>query len=380
MEAGKGRTGLQSTNVTNLARRGKGGTYYARVRVNGAQKCRSLDTRTFSVARLRLGDVEKEMRAAAAPRPPRGAGARKKETSVDRFIRIYVERTHLDSSLAPNSKLRRNIAVKAILKTWADLPERDARRVTVPDCQSWAARALREGTGFVAPNARTVRTGMSVSAYNKCVDALRAVFEIARELGVVYKNPAASISKGRARQRRLDLPSPGQFQALVRSIAGAGSRWSKDCADMARFLAFSGARLREATALRWSDVDFARGRLAIAGTKSEGSERSVPISPPLAALIAEMRARRGVEPAGAPILRVRECLGALESACRKCGITTLTHHDLRHLFATSCIESGVDVPTVSRWLGHSDGGALAMKIYGHLRQEHSDAQAARVRF
>jgi integrase len=53
---------------------------------------------------------------------------------------------------------------------------------------------------------------------------------------------------------------------------------------------------------------------------------------------------------------------------------------LRHLFATRCIESGVDIPTVSRWLGHKDGGALAMKTYGHLRREHSIAQAQRVSF
>lgn len=33
----------------------------------------------------------------------------------------------------------------------------------------------------------------------------------------------------------------------------------------------------------------------------------------------------------------------------------ITHHDLRHLSATTCIESGVDVPTVARWLGHRDG-------------------------
>jgi integrase len=62
------------------------------------------------------------------------------------------------------------------------------------------------------------------------------------------------------------------------------------------------------------------------------------------------------------------------------GIEKLTHHDLRHLFATICIESGVDIPTVSRWLGHKDGGALAMKTYGHLRVEHSLAQAQRVSF
>jgi len=71
---------------------------------------------------------------------------------------------------------------------------------------------------------------------------------------------------------------------------------------------------------------------------------------------------------------------ALESACKKVGAKRLTHHDLRHLFATRCIEAGVDIPTVSRWLGHKDGGALAMKTYGHLRDEHSQAIAAKVTF
>jgi integrase len=58
----------------------------------------------------------------------------------------------------------------------------------------------------------------------------------------------------------------------------------------------------------------------------------------------------------------------------------ITHHDLRHLFATRCIESGVDIPTVSRWLGHKDGGALAMRVYGHLRDAHSADMAKRVTF
>jgi integrase len=74
------------------------------------------------------------------------------------------------------------------------------------------------------------------------------------------------------------------------------------------------------------------------------------------------------------------CPKALENACKKVGAKRLTHHDLRHLFATRCIEAGVDIPTVSRWLGHKDGGALAMKTYGHLRDEHSQAMAAKVTF
>jgi hypothetical protein len=40
----------------------------------------------------------------------------------------------------------------------------------------------------------------------------------------------------------------------------------------------------------------------------------------------------------------------------------------------------VDITTVSRWLGHKDGGALAMKTYGHLRDQHSAAMAQKVTF
>jgi integrase len=77
---------------------------------------------------------------------------------------------------------------------------------------------------------------------------------------------------------------------------------------------------------------------------------------------------------------VHECQKAMDRAAGKVGMARITHHDLRHLFATRCIESGVDIPTVSRWLGHKDGGALAMRVYGHLRDQHSVEMAKRVSF
>ncbi len=80
------------------------------------------------------------------------------------------------------------------------------------------------------------------------------------------------------------------------------------------------------------------------------------------------------------VMRVMECEKSITSACKKLGIARFTHHDLRHLFATRCIEAGVDIPTVSRWLGHKDGGALAMRVYGHLRDEHSTTMAQKVIF
>ena len=80
------------------------------------------------------------------------------------------------------------------------------------------------------------------------------------------------------------------------------------------------------------------------------------------------------------VLKVREAQKAMDRAFAELAMARFTHHDLRHYFATICIESGVDIPTVARWLGHKDGGVLAMRIYGHLRNEHSIAAAKKVSF
>jgi len=372
--------GWERTNVTNLLRNGQSGTYYARVKVNGKQKWKSLKTSLFSVAKLRLADFEAQVRSKSAVATGDAPASKGEEASMTRFIAICRQRTENDSSLARATKTRRETAMKAIMKTWPDLASRDVRRVTPTDCQQWAIRALREGTGFIAPKAKTVRKGMSPGALNKCIEVLTAVFEIARENGVIYENPAKTIDKTPIKTKRLELPTNAQFHALVKAIAGAGSRASQDCADMVRFLAYSGTRLAEATALRWSQVDLAKKQILVAGTKTESSYRTVPIIQPLADLLGEIRGRRGDEPADATVLAIRECKGALRTACSALKTKKLVHHDLRHFFATRCIESGVDIPTVSRWLGHSDGGALAMRTYGHLRQEHSQAQAAKVNF
>jgi integrase len=93
-----------------------------------------------------------------------------------------------------------------------------------------------------------------------------------------------------------------------------------------------------------------------------------------------MRETRSDEPVSSKVFLVQHSEGSMTRAAKKIGMARITHHDLRHFFATISIESGVDIPTVSRWLGHKDGGALAMRTYGHLRREHSVAQAQKVSF
>jgi hypothetical protein len=42
--------------------------------------------------------------------------------------------------------------------------------------------------------------------------------------------------------------------------------------------------------------------------------------------------------------------------------------------------SGIDFMTIARWVGHKDGGILIGKVYGHLSNEHAQAQATRLNF
>ena len=155
-------------------------------------------------------------------------------------------------------------------------------------------------------------------------------------------------------------------------------------AGLVEFLAYGGFRKNEAAHVIWADCDFDKGEIVVRGNPETGTKNSeirrVPMIPDMRSLLERLRQKRRDAKPERAVMRVRECQGAINRACRNLKIPRFTHHDLRHLFATRCIESGVDIPTVSRWLGHKDGGALAMKVYGHLRDSHSVNMAQKVTF
>ena len=257
----------------------------------------------------------------------------------------------------------------ALAKSWPGLDETEVRKITQLACKEWAS---------------TYGKKASPTNYNNTIALLRHVFAIAVEVGVLYGNPAAVLKRAAIRGKEIALPSMDKFNALIAEMRVGHGRDSMNCADFASGLAFTGCRISEARAMAWRDVDFDAGEIVVRGDSETGTKnwelRRVPLIPDACVLFQRMRSERPAEPLDAKVFRVGECQKALDRACKKVGAERITHHDLRHLFATRCIESGVDIPTVSRWLGHKDGGALAMKTYGHLRREHSIAQAQRVTF
>ena len=257
----------------------------------------------------------------------------------------------------------------ALQKSWTGLAEREVRKITPNECSDWAAKFAKTA---------------SPTRFNNTLAALRHVCEVAVGAGVIYRNPAAKLKRIRIRSKQLALPSRAEFSELVKIIQRGRGRYSRSCAEFVQGLAFTGLRKSEAAAIEWRDLLFKVDEIVVKGDPETGTKnwevRRVPMIPEARALFVRMRSERGHEPATAKVFRVRESQKAIDAACRKLGIGRVTHHDLRHLFATTSIEAGIDIPTVSRWLGHKDGGALAMKTYSHLRNEHSTEQAKKVRF
>ena len=56
------------------------------------------------------------------------------------------------------------------------------------------------------------------------------------------------------------------------------------------------------------------------------------------------------------------------------GLEHIRFHDLRHTFATTALQNGVDVKTVSSMLGHYDAG-FTLRTYTHATRQKQDEAA-----
>jgi integrase len=352
----------------NLVRYNPSGTYFARIRAGGKLLRQSLRTDVLSVAKLRLADLEKSLRQMTE----RQTEITKGKMTVGDALEVFQNRTSGNAALKPNTKLYYDNRIKGLLQSWPGLKAIDVRRLSKNDCLAWAASFAKSVSG---------------TAFNNTIGILKNVCDIAVEFGARLDNPATCLKRVTVQPKDLTLPSFAEFEKFVEAVGNGGgyrNRYSKACADLVQFLAFGGFRKNEAANIAWADVDLDKGIINVRGDSKTGTKssqvRRVPIIGDMRMLLERLRAERRDITGASKVMAVSECEKSMTRAAKELGLSRITHHDLRHLFATRCIESGVDIPTVSRWLGHKDGGALAMKVYGHLRDQHSAEMAQRVTF
>ena len=165
-------------------------------------------------------------------------------------------------------------------------------------------------------------------------------------------------------------------------------------------LAFLGLRRAELAGLRWSAISglhgknptlsIVRTRVATSGVIEEkrkgktGAARRTLLLPPSAVealrrhqlLQMEDKKRSGARWRGDKDLAIltvdngtvvspRTLDDWWHAAMDAAGISGYRLHDMRHTCASRLLSAGVPLMDVATWLGHADGGVLALRVYGH---------------
>ena len=347
--------GLQK--VGECLYRSNHGVYFAWFSLNGKQIKRSLKTADKELARRRLA----ELREKAA----RLHGKEQRNMQFEELGKLWLE--SIRGEIKESSYMRRVGTLNMIKPFFKSL---SVRSINIQTIEQWKiARGAK-----IAPR-----------TFNKELETLNLVLRYARDVkGIILDNPAEKIKQRKAAQAKIEIPSKAQFRLLVEEIRREPQAVRSGAADFTELLAYSGMRLGEAREVCWRDVNFDLETLLVTGgelgTKNH-EMRTIPLFPPLRALIERIKAQRGHKmPTDARIFEFKDIRQALGSACRRAGLPRFTHHALRHFFCSNAIEAGCDFKVIAEWLGHKDGGVLVAKTYGHLRNEHSAAMAKRITF
>ncbi len=146
---------------------------------------------------------------------------------------------------------------------------------------------------------------------------------------------------------------------------------------------YTGLRIGEICALRWSDISFENSSLTVNGTqtrtergveitspKSKSSKREIPIPPFLMSKIQNLTHTSDfIISKHGNAIDVRTYRRHFKRVLKNAKLPDMKYHSLRHTFATRALEVGMDYKTLSEILGHSSVG-ITLDLYAHSLKEH----------
>ena len=182
-------------------------------------------------------------------------------------------------------------------------------------------------------------------------------------LGLTERDVAAQLIKPRHVRKVGEALTKEEINAFISAIAKSRLK------NFYTFCLLTGCRRSEALGLQWNDIDRKNGRIHIRGTKTATSDRYLPLFPDLLALLDTIKVD------GEKVFRHRADYVS-RSFKKYCPQHKL--HDLRHTFATRCLECGINIKVVQKWLGHSRLDTTA-NIYTHVNDDFIFTEAEKFR-
>lgn len=222
-----------------------------------------------------------------------------------------------------------------------------------------------------------IEQGLSENTVRRRCGIAKQFFKAAKRSGLIGDNPFADLAAA-------VLRNAGRLHFISRAVA---EKVLDACPDAQWRLLFALSRyggLRcpsEHLALKWGDVDWAKGRLTVRSPKTEhhegGESRQVPLFPELRAFLADVfeQAEPGTEHV---ITRYRDrnanLRTQLERIIRRAGLKPWPKlfQNLRSTRETELAEH-YPLHVVCAWIGNSR--AVAAKHYLQVTDEHFDAAA-----
>lgn len=193
-------------------------------------------------------------------------------------------------------------------------------------------------------------------------------FELAGqwEMSGASPNPVRSVKRPKFNNKREKYLTTEEAKQL---LSACDASLCKQLGSIVRLLLLTGARRTELLRAKWSDIDLERRAWYIPETKT-GVPRYVPLSSDAVAVIKGLH-RWDRCPWVIPNPATREPYTDLKrpfgTARDKADLPDLRLHDLRHSAASFLVNSGVDLYTVGKILGHSDHKST--QRYAHLAQD-----------
>ncbi len=256
---------------------------------------------------------------------------------------------------------------------------------------------MLKSTDMIAFADHVLSRGKSAALAHNALSLLRRVCSLHVEAGLLTLNPAKGVKATVSRVAssyatevaRADAWSLDEINLL---LALAEEREPRIFAPLLCLL-HTGMRRGEMLGLRWSEVDFTRGRISIVRALVRGRDvvpkskraRDVEMTPRLRDALERLAgSRAGREGIGSTPGRVFTAPGGgdwdahnfgrvwrrLRTVAARHGVRPLRLHDCRHTFATLALEGGKSVTWVSRVLGHSDP-SMTLRVYAHVLPEES---------
>ena len=286
----------------------------------------------------------------------------------------------LENYIKPSAKVRTYERYSQIVRTHIDgkIGAKDISELTPIVLQTFISDLLTAG------NTKTGK-GLSANFVNTVISVIQNSLKTAYMVGIATEYTANKIKRPQTKEKQVDCFSVQEQKKIEAYVLNC----KKDKLFGVVLCLYTGLRIGELLALRWSDIDFGKGLLFVSKTCHDGndgqnhiriidspktvhSRRVIPlpkqILPHLKGLKKRSYSEYVIADGDKPVY-VRSYQRTFELLLKKLDISHKGFHSLRHTFATRALECGMDVKTLSEILGHKNA-TITLNRYAHSMLEH----------